>query len=310
MKGVFDTRPETEYDDDIRTRYHLPQQYLAEAERVRNDWIVHREPRRGDGRMAYIAVARVVGIEPDRTMPGCHYARLSDYLEFDRLVPLHIDKNYFEERLNKSPNIGSALRGRSVRTISDGEFARIALAGFDRTLHEDLARNAEHGESDADREFRAFVEAGPEEKQRRVAEMLTNRPLRDRAFRRAVVSAYKETCAVTGLRIINGGGRAEVQAVHIRPVMHDGPDVVQNGMALSATCHWLLDRHLISFRDDFSLIVAHNRVPPEFQSLFLKQTERIHLPDDEREWPSSTFLEWHRERFLSPKFQMGSSVSL
>ena len=299
MKGIFDTSPDTEYDDDIRTRYHFPQKYLAEAERVRNDWIVYRETRRGRGRMAYIAVARVVGIEPDPSKPGHHYARLADYLEFDSVVPLHIEKNYFEERLNKTPNVGFTLQGRSVRTISDGEFAEIALEGFKEALREDWAQSAEHGESDSDRAIRAFVEASSEEKQRRIAEMLMRRPLRDRAFRRTVVAAYKETCAVTGLRIINGGGRAEVQAAHIRPVAHDGPDIVQNGMALSATCHWLLDRHLISFRDDYSLIVAHNRVPPEFQSLFLKQTERIHLPDDERQWPCSTFLEWHRERFQS-----------
>ena len=269
MKGVFDTSPDTEYDDDIRTRYHFPQKYLAEAERARNDWIVYRETRSGRGRMAYIAVARVVGIEPDRSKPGHHYARLADCLEFDRMVPLHVEKVYFEERLNKTPNIGFALQGRSVRTISDGEFAEIALAGFDGTLREDRAQNVEHGESDADRAIRAFVESDSETKQRRIAEMLMSRPLRDRAFRRTVVAACKETCAVTGLRIINGGGRAEVQAAHIRPVMHDGPDIVQNGMALSATCHWLLDRHLISLRDDYSLIVAHNRVPPEFQSLFL-----------------------------------------
>ena len=31
MKGVFDTRPSTEYDDDIGRRYHFPNRYLAEA---------------------------------------------------------------------------------------------------------------------------------------------------------------------------------------------------------------------------------------------------------------------------------------
>ncbi len=34
MKGVFDTRPLTEYDDDVSRRYHFPNRYLAEAERV------------------------------------------------------------------------------------------------------------------------------------------------------------------------------------------------------------------------------------------------------------------------------------
>ncbi len=67
----------------------------------------------------------------------------------------------------------------------------------------------------------------------------------------AVVSAYDERCAVSRLRIINGGGRAEVEAAHIWPFADGGPDVVRNGLALSATCHWLFDRHLISLSDDY-----------------------------------------------------------
>ena len=129
--------------------------------------------------------------------------------------------------------------------------------------------------------------------------LLVNRPLRDWAFRRSVVTAYKETCAVTGLRMVNGGGKAEVQAAHIRAVEHDGPDLVQNGIALSATCHWLFDRHLISLTNDYGLLVAHNRVPGEFQNLFSRQLERIHLPDHEHLWPHPAYIEWHRERFLS-----------
>ena len=64
MKGVFDTRPLTEYDDDINLRYHFPNRYLAEAERTKKDWIVYREPRRGGGRQAYVAVARVIPTAP------------------------------------------------------------------------------------------------------------------------------------------------------------------------------------------------------------------------------------------------------
>jgi putative restriction endonuclease len=39
--------------------------------------------------------------------------------------------------------------------------------------------------------------------------------VRDASFRRQVVEAYDARCAVTRLRIINGGGRAEVQAAHV-----------------------------------------------------------------------------------------------
>lgn len=99
------------------------------------------------------------------------------------------------------------------------------------------------------------------------------------------------------MRIINGGGRSEVQAAHIWPVANGGPDVVQNGIALSATIHWLFDRHLISLTDDYRLLVAHNRVPPELRSLFGEQSELIHLPANRSAWPHPSFLARHRERF-------------
>ena len=258
-------------------------------------------PRRGGGRKGYVAVARVDRIEPDPFNPSKSYAYVADYLEFDQVVPLRSGIRYYEARLNSvknSSNVGVAIKGKSVRTISEEEFGAITLAGFASTLHEDNPYRMEYGSSDAGVYLQEFVKKTPEQQERQIAKMLLNRQLRNWAFRRSVVTAYKETCAVTGLRMVNGGGKAEVQAAHIRAVKHEGPDIVQNGLALSATCHWLFDRHLICLRDDYSLLVAHNRVPSEFQDLFSKQLERIHLPDDERLWPHKEYVEWHRERFL------------
>lgn len=64
---------------------------------------------------------------------------------------------------------------------------------------------------------------------------LTSRIVRDPVFRRAVLRAYHKRCSITGLKLINGGGRAEVEAAHIRPVEANGPDIVSNGLALSGT---------------------------------------------------------------------------
>jgi HNH endonuclease len=96
--------------------------------------------------------------------------------------------------------------------------------------------------------------------------MLMNRKVRDANFRRAVCRAYDDRCAVTGLKIVNGGGRSEVQAAHIRSVADGGPDIVQKGIALSATAHWLFDRHLISIGEDMWLLVSHNKVRPSCDS--------------------------------------------
>ena len=102
-----------------------------------------------------------------------------------------------------------------------------------------------------------------------------------------------------GARPISGGGSPEVQAAHIWAVSDDGPDVVQNGIALSGTIHWLFDRHLISLTDDYRLLVSHNKVPVELRSLFKSQMNRIHLPDDKRLWPHPAYISKHRDRFVS-----------
>ena len=83
-----------------------------------------------------------------------------------------------------------------------------------------------------------------EQERSRVA-YLTSRIVRDSIFRRIVLRAYDARCAITSLKLINGGGRAEVEAAHIRPVEANGPDIVSNGLALSGTAHWMFDRGLI-----------------------------------------------------------------
>jgi putative restriction endonuclease len=93
-----------------------------------------------------------------------------------------------------------------------------------------------------DRETCELLQAPPEEQERRIEQILINRKIRDAAFRSQVCSAYGDRCAITGLRIINGGGKLETQAAHIWSVSEGGPDVIQNGIALSGTIHWLFDR--------------------------------------------------------------------
>ena len=99
--------------------------------------------------------------------------------------------------------------------------------------------------------------------------------------------------------MINGSGKSEVQAAHIWAVKDGGPDVVQNGLALSATVHWLFDRHLISLTDDYGLLVSHNQVPVELRTLFDRQLARIRLPKDRRLWPHPAYVRRHREAYLS-----------
>jgi putative restriction endonuclease len=303
MKAVFDTRPGSGYDDEIQTRYHFPDRYLDEARKAIDDWIVYRASRRGGGKIGYFAAARVVGIDPDVRLPGHSYARMADFLPFDRIVPLERPKGFFERQLDfaakKSRSlIGQTLRGRSVRTISDVEFGQIVHTGLVETLAPANAARLGLDAAHTDPNTLSLINAPEEEQERKIAQILMNRKIRDASFRLRVCDAYDNTCAVTRLCMINGGGKAEVQAAHIWPVSEDGPDVVQNGLALSATAHWLFDRHLISLTDDYGLLVSHNRVPSELRSLFQNQLTRIHLPRDKALWPHPRYIQRHRAAFV------------
>ena len=44
MEAIFDTRPDTAYDDDLVRCYRFPNRYLAGARMCVGDWIVRRSP--------------------------------------------------------------------------------------------------------------------------------------------------------------------------------------------------------------------------------------------------------------------------
>ena len=98
MKAIFDTKADSAYDDDITERYHFPSRYLSVAQAAKGDWIIYREPIRNGGRRGYIAVARVVDIEPDLARSGHWYARMDGFLAFDDVVPLNTEAGYYEGR--------------------------------------------------------------------------------------------------------------------------------------------------------------------------------------------------------------------
>ena len=299
MKGVFEISGVSRYDDLIAERYHFPRIYLRVAELCTGDWIIYRETGANGGRKAYVAAGLVDSIDPDPADRSLFYARITQFIEFDRPVPYRDSDGRFLERmlreLNSPAIAGRTLRGRSVRELDDADFAFIVNHGLAHTLSPDQAIRLELDKWHIDTPTAELLAWHADE--RRVVQLLVNKKVRSAAFRGHVLDAYDNRCAVTGLRMVNGGGKAEAQAAHIWSVADGGPDLVQNGIALSATAHWLFDRHLISLDNECRLLVSHNKVPSELMRLFPQSGERVHLPTDPRFRPRSDYVARHRARF-------------
>jgi len=275
--------------------------YLNRVRASVGDWGLYYEPGRGTadgrgrgGRLAYFATFRLDRIEPDPTIAHHYYVFLSDYLAFDRAVPFREGEATFERVLTKdNGTTNRGAFGRSVRSLSDREYDLILRAGFTRTLGHIEPALGKIGDQPRPT-FAGFAESEPAAFERPIVERLVTRPFREAAFAGAVMTAYSDTCAMTGLKIVNGGGRTEAQAAHIRPVASGGTDSVRNGVALSGTLHWIFDRGLISIDDDYSLLISKRDFPDPVRRM-LNPDLRIRMPVDPSCRPDSRFLAFHRE---------------
>uniref|UniRef100_UPI003C7DFD1D HNH endonuclease n=3 Tax=Mameliella sp. TaxID=1924940 RepID=UPI003C7DFD1D len=306
-KAVFLHRADSIYDDAPDVRYEFPKAYLKAVREAVGDWIVYYEPVKA-GPRGYFAVAQVHEVIESPSGNGMWWAMISpgSYLEFDSFVPRLLHGSPLEAALREpdgSPKKGGAQQ-LAVRRLPDADFARIVNMGLPQDLEAIEA-------SRYDRKPEAADPAALFE--RPVHERLTRRAYRDVAFRRKVRAAYDERCAISGLGLRNGGGRPEVQAAHIRPVEENGSDSVRNGLALSATLHWMFDRGLIALDIpdpatpwDVRVLVSDNKVPRDVADRLIRPERQLTLPKDRRDWPHPANIQWHREN----RFGMGDPSDL
>lgn len=300
-KAIFTTKVNPTYDDLPEERYHFPRRYLSRVQETVGDWIIYYEPRRttGDdssrgGRQSYFATARVSSIAEDRNLGGHYYALVSDFIEFLTPVPFRFGTTILESGLRHADGrLNQGAFQWAIRPLLEAEYDQIVGLGFGPVLAEfqdDQESDLVHGFS----EPRTIIT-------RPIIETVVKRPFRDRAFASQVCKAYDKRCAVSGLRIINGGGRPEVQAAHIKPVAQQGPDSIRNGLALSGTMHWLFDRGLISVDDDYSILTVNNAIPDEIECLLRRHNYQLILPETETHRPAPEYLEFHRRQIFKGK---------
>jgi putative restriction endonuclease len=291
--GIFIHRSDSIYEDTPAEQYQFPSQYLRRVEACVGDWIIYYEPRKVAETRGYFAIAKVREIISDPGAPGMYLALIEpgSYLDFANPVAFNGATGPIEQGVLNDQERISGRAQSAVRPISPSDFKRITDLGFEERVPllprlDDDVSSAGFDETQAPFQF---------DQQRDRISVTVSRIMRDRVFRRVVLRAYDERCAITGLKLINGRGRAEVAAAHIRPVEASGPDIVSNGLALSGTAHWMFDRGLISLADDLEILVSRQTNDPESVRSIINRSGRALAPQRISDRPHPHFLEWHRE---------------
>ena len=134
------------------------------------------------------------------------------------------------------------------------------------------------------------MESLAQERQRIVESV--SRYARESSFRRQVMEAYGNRCAVTR------GQLNLVDAAHIIPVKAQGTEEVSNGIALSPTIHRAYDNSLIYLDTRYNLRLNRQRAN-ELKSQGLDDglndlcgylDSRIHLPANRADWPDPELI--------------------
>jgi putative restriction endonuclease len=213
------------------------------------------------------------------------------YLDFAQPVPFADTDGLAERGLLNAQGRISGRAQSAVRPLSAIDFRRIVERGLreDSSLLPRIDTPGSHTGLEEEPELFQF------EQTRTRSQFLSSRILRDRIFRQVVLRAYRERCAVTGLKLVNGNGRAEVEAAHIQPVEANGPDIISNGLALSGTAHWMFDRGLIGAADDLTILISRHVNDIDGIRKLINESGKILPPDNRRDWPHPHYLRWHRE---------------
>lgn len=141
--------------------------------------------------------------------------------------------------------------------------------------------------------------AGEEVQARRTyATVVTLRRVHQQGFRRRVLRAYREICAICRLR-----HEELLEAAHILPDGHpQGEPIVPNGLALCSLHHAAFDRHILGIRPDLQVelrtdIMRESDGPMLIHGLQGFQGMSIHVPRSENQRPNPNFLAERYEMF-------------
>jgi putative restriction endonuclease len=120
--------------------------------------------------------------------------------------------------------------------------------------------------------------------------------IRGGVFKKIVPQIYNYSCCISGMRIIASREIQMIDACHIIPFSESHDDTISNGISLCPNLHRAFDRGLIAIDEDYRVHVS-NSFSESTVDYSIKQYEgkELLLPKNEKHFPSTQNLLWHKE---------------
>ena len=120
---------------------------------------------------------------------------------------------------------------------------------------------------------------------------------RDAAWRVAVLEAWDRQCAFCGFDGQAGGVPVGLEAAHVRWFALDGPDTLDNGLALCMLHHKLFDRGMLGLDDDLAVVVSRrfSARTQQGRAVYDLHGRRLN-PRPGTPLPAEPHVRWHTEQ--------------
>ena len=151
---------------------------------------------------------------------------------------------------------------------------------FPSSVHEDILQAVE-----IEAPLRIYQWQMPDSERRR----------RNRNFRENILKVYKNKCAVCGFDAELNAKPIALEAAHIKWHMYDGPDVIDNGLALCSLHHKLFDRGAFTLSRERKIFVSGQVRGSVGLEEWLRnfRGKQINLPHMMSDYPAVEYIDWH-----------------
>ena len=129
---------------------------------------------------------------------------------------------------------------------------------------------------------------------------------RDRAFRTDVLSAYGNCCAACGYDLRMNDVVFGIDAAHIKWHSQNGPDIIQNGLALCSLHHVAMDSGALGLHqsdgDEAVRLLVSSRVSGGEAARRLRnlQGAALRQPANVEFSPCKKYIKWHQNQVFHP----------